>query len=606
MITSIPIIVSEKSFNKAILRPLSLRGLDSEILFLVFPLQQALIPTFDFLLTTSLLPAELQLLATALIDLLIFSTSSQAEILKALLWLGGICVFISCQHVLRWEVALARVPTWKFRRSPSGSQSPKNILNILDHKICQKLSQVGSTEEHTSDSDVPRGSLVKRRKAGHGTFPVRSSSRGHRRTGSRESASAIENIRIEDIFQNHFKLIRKRRHTISSFEGAAFHKARTTPSGRRKRSLAPGLASFLSLTAAQAQVRKWLYALYTYAAVLLIIMGPVRKYVGEKALHGREPFGWAFGYLFGNIPLSRFWVVMSNLEGWITLPPLHDPSTGGACHLGWVEHLRYDTFGEANTRLMICAYCVLVLITGMAIVFRLSSVVEVDTRRKVFHGMMVVMFLPTIYIDPTFSALALALVLAIFLLLDLFRASQLPPISRPLTHFLAPYTDGRDHRGPVIVSHIFLLIGCAVPLWLSLADTQRGGSAPWEGWDVLSRDVSMVSGVICVGMGDAAASLIGRRFGRLKWFWGGGKSLEGSLAFTAAVSIGLIFARAWLLLGGWQQTGTSDIGSSWPVVIGKSILAAAGASMTEAVLTGGNDNVIVPVVLWLLVRGLSI
>jgi dolichol kinase len=244
----------------------------------------------------------------------------------------------------------------------------------------------------------------------------------------------------------------------------------------------------------------------------------------------------------------------------------------------------------------------MVLITGMTIVLRLSSIVEVDTRRKVFHGMMVVMFVPTIYVDPAFCALALALVLSGFLLLDLFRASQLPHISRPLTYFLAPYVDGRDHRGPVIVSHIFLLIGCAIPLWLSLAGIPRGGNAPWEGWDVLSRDVSMVSGVICVGMGDAAASLIGRRFGRHKWFWGGGKSLEGSLAFAAAVSVGLVSARAWLVFGGWHPSTDS----SWPFIVGKSMLAASGASATEAVLTGGNDNVIVPIVLWLLVRGLGI
>jgi dolichol kinase len=222
---------------------------------------------------------------------------------------------------------------------------------------------------------------------------------------------------------------------------------------------------------------------------------------------------------------------------------------------------------------------------------------------------MVFMFLPITYIDPAFSALSLALALATFLLLDLFRASQLPPISKPLTYFLAPYTDGRDHRGPVIISHIFLLVGCAIPLWLSMANIPRVMRPPWDGWDVIPRDVSMVSGVICVGMGDAAASLIGRRFGRLKWFWGGGKSLEGSLAFAISVFVGLLLARVWLDLGGWP-TGNPpmDYGDEIPrsAILIKSALAAGGASATEAVLTGANDNVIVPIILWLLVRGLGI
>ncbi|KAL1964615.1 hypothetical protein VTN77DRAFT_6789 [Rasamsonia byssochlamydoides] len=603
-ITVIPIIVSEHPpfESSSSPRPLSLKGLDPEVLLLMYPLQQALIPTLDFLLTTSLLPAELQLLGTALINLVIFSNSPQAEILKALLWLGGLSVFVLCRSVLRWEVALARVPSWKFRRSPSSSHSSRNILNILDHKICQKISGLASnSEDQGSDSDAS-SAAGRQRKASLGN------------SHARETALALDSIKIDGLWPSswtgtkHFVSSHKRRHTISTFaevEKARSHRPRTTPGGRRKRSVAPSLAPFFSMTAAQARIRKWLYALYIYAAVLLIILGPIRKYVAEKALHGSEPFGWALGYLFGNISFFRFWVLMFNLEHWIQLPPRRSlEEQNSACHLGWVEHLRHDTFGEANARLVICAYCVLVLVVGMAIVFRLSKVVEVDTRRKVFHGMMVLMFLPITYIDPAFSALALALVLSVFLLLDLFRASQLPPISKPLTYFLAPYTDGRDHRGPVIVSHIFLLIGCAIPLWLSLADLPRAGALPWPGWEVVSRDVSMVSGVICVGMGDAAASLIGRRFGRLKWFWGGGKSLEGSVAFAVAVSVGLIVARAWLTIGGWQR---QEVSAWWLVaVVLKSVLAAGVASLTEAVLTGGNDNVIVPVVLWLVVRGLDI
>ena len=45
---------------------------------------------------------------------------------------------------------------------------------------------------------------------------------------------------------------------------------------------------------------------------------------------------------------------------------------------------------------------------------------------------------------------------------------------------------------------------------------------------------------------------------------------------------------------------------SWVLTSGKTAFAAAIASFTEAVLTGGNDNVVVPVVLWLCVKGLDI
>ncbi|KAJ5090846.1 hypothetical protein N7532_009530 [Penicillium argentinense] len=606
LVAAAPVLVAEHlSFDNTIPKPLILRGLEAESLLLLFPLHQALIPTLDFLLTTSILPAELQLLTTALVNLYLFAVSPQAQILKALLWLGGMSLFVSCRHILRWEVALARIPSWKFRRSLSGSQSPRKLLNMMDHRLCQKLSGTGFSDEPSSDSDGP-GSVHRPRKA--------KTMREAREPVPAEPSSAIDNVSAEEAFEWHSRTGRQRRHTISTFQDAVQEeRVRTTPGGRRKKLMGPGLASFLSLTAAQAQVRKWLYAIYIYAISAAIILGPIRKYVAEQALQGQDPFGWALGYLLGNLTTVRFWVLMLNLEYWIQLPPRPEVTLETAsCWLGWVEHLRQTTFGPANTRLLLMAYCVVVLVTGLAVVLQLSTVAEVDTRRKVFHGMMVLMFLPTVFVDPTFCALALVLVLSIFLLLDLFRASQLPPISRPLTYFLAPYVDGRDHRGPVIVSHIFLLIGCSIPLWLSLADLARDREGVWVGWEVGARDVSMVSGVICVGMGDAAASLVGRRYGRLKWFWGGGKSLEGSVAFAAAVSVGLLAVRAWLEVGGWPVAGVESASRSastprfWAWTGCKAVLAAGGTSATEAILTGCNDNVVVPVVLWLLVRGLGV
>jgi dolichol kinase len=157
----------------------------------------------------------------------------------------------------------------------------------------------------------------------------------------------------------------------------------------------------------------------------------------------------------------------------------------------------------------------------------------------------------------------------------------------------------------VIVSHIFLLIGCAIPFWLSLAGVKREGSDPWQGWEVATRDVSMIAGVVCVGMGDAAASLVGRRIGRHKWPWPGGKSLEGSAAFAVAVTLGLMTGKAWLRLGGWTST-IDDSNDSWFTILAKAGMVGCGASFTEAVLTGCNDNVVVPVVLWLLVRALQL
>ena len=607
LLAILPLVLSQNSLSKTMpARPLALKAptegsLSPEMLSILYPLQQCLVPTIQYLTTTSLDASEQELLSTVLLNLYLFAQSPQIQILKSLMWIGSLGLFLLCSQVLEWEVALARLPAWRLRRNER--KSKKSLLTWIDALVCGRVARTrsragrdGSSDEEiettygtTSSAAPDRSSL---------SLDVR---RNSSTVKSKEPVSAIEKVQNHDGVNGDSAFTRTRRHTFSTLADSVPSPApRTTSKGRPKRTITPALQSFLSFTPSQALVRKWLYAAYAYLATSLLILFPIRHLVRIKALHGVEPFGWAIGYLLGDIPIARFWIVNHNLEPWIPLPPLKDSERSQFCRNGWVERLRQD-LGEANTRLLLCAYCVCVLTTGIALVLRLTSVVEVDTRRKVFHGIMVAMLSPSIYIDPCFVALALALILSIFLLLDLFRASQLPPISKPLTYFLAPYVDGRDHRGPVIVSHIFLLIGCAIPLWLSMAGAQRTGNGAWEGWDVKSREVSMVSGVICVGLGDAAASLIGRRFGRHKWLWAGGKSLEGSMAFTVAVTTGLLAAYTWLVVGGWTSHQ-----QSWPTVLAKSVLAASGASLTEAVLTGANDNVVVPVVLWLLVRGLRI
>ena len=581
-------------------------AITAEDLVLLYPLQWCTAQAITFLARTSLDPAETQLLSTTLVNVLLFAATPQSQILKALIWFGGIGLFMTCQQLLSWEVALARVPSWRFARP---GPHHKSIALKLDTTVCSKLVNPKSLGMRSASSDSDDNDYDESSRTSPGTLVPPVLQAGKLMSTSQRIApySAVERTTKGNLwpsangyreFPNHAS---RRRNTLTGIGTPSPDQRRTTSAGRPRRVLTPTSSTFLTLTSAQAQVRKWRYALTVYAIVAAIVLIPIRTYVEVNALAGHEPFGWALGYLFGNISQFRVWTVSNNFESWISLPKRPECSEDGIA-LGFAEELRQCTIGAANTRLFICGYCVAVLLVGIGAVLRLTSLVEVDTRRKVFHGIMVAMLLPTVFLDPCFIALALVLILAIFLLLDLFRASQLPPVSKPLTMFLAPYVDGRDHRGPVIVSHIFLLIGCAIPLWLSMAAALRNGKDPWAGWETPVRDISMVSGVICVGMGDAAASLIGRRYGKHKWLWSGGKSLEGSIAFAIAVSIGLMASYLWMILGGWAEHGAK----SWLVVLCKVVTAASVASLTEAVLTACNDNVVVPVVLWMLVRGLDI
>ncbi|KAJ3474373.1 hypothetical protein NLG97_g9873 [Lecanicillium saksenae] len=575
--------------------------LSAEAIVLLYPLHRTLCLLLHCLTTTSLLTAELQLLSIALIDVLILGKSPQIQILKALLWGGGVGVLVFCGAVIRWGIALARVPKWRFRRLPSGYKSPiwKSLLRLLSIRRLRSELRGAQYEDaaystaYSSEEEAEAGPVFH--------TPARVRTLGPMSTSP--NADPGLSITAADYDEDGIEGI-SRRHTLPTPDKPARRASGHTPSGRRKRTTSMSVRPFLKLTHEQATVRKWAYAAYLYACIVLLILIGVRAYVQHYALAGEEPIGWALGYLFGDVPWFRMQVVTANLERWICLPPNHASITDeDVAGLGWVEKLRLQHLGAAATRLILSGYWFGIITVGLLVVFQLKSTYEVDTRRKVFHFMMVGMFLPALYVDPTYAAMALALILAIFLILDLIRASQLPPLSKPIAAFLAPYVDGRDFRGPVVISHIFLLIGCAIPLWLALAAVPRTGDGYTAGWETPTRDASMVAGVICVGLGDAAASLIGRRYGHRKWLWGGGKSLEGSVAFAAAVVLGLGFASAWLQIGGWRA---ADEPPGVLIAARNAGVCASLASVTEAVLTGGNDNVIVPVVLWTCVKSLGV
>ncbi|KAI0525712.1 hypothetical protein F5B22DRAFT_591253 [Xylaria bambusicola] len=584
-------------------------ALSPETAILLYPLHHSLLSVLNRLMTTSLLAAELQLLSIGLINILLLSSSPQITILKAMLWVGGLDILVSCSKPIRWGIALARIPKWRFKRPSTSKTRHITFLSTvmswqrmrhdlfhapLDSSSCSSCEAIDDPDD-TDDliSQMSRGLARVRSTGTDGASHLQD----HEPNDTLDVSQVTEKTETTQL----------RRHTLPG-TGRQRKPQTHTPSGRKKRSASLSLNTFVSLTYRQAVFRKWIYAFYVYVCIIGAIFIPisaigVKDVVMQDSLQGDEPVGWALGYLFGDIQWFRWQVVSHNLGSWICLPLRSSRYMSQPLQDGWVEHLRLS-FGEANTRLVLSAYCIAIITIGLIMVFSLSPVCEVDTRRKVFHFMMVAMFLPAVYIDPCFVALALSIVLATFLLLDLLRASQLPPLSKPLAVFLAPYVDGRDLRGPVVISHIFLLIGCAIPLWLSLGSLSRTGHGHLRGWDVPTREVAMVSGVVCVGLGDAAASLIGRRYGRRKWFWGGGKSLEGSVAFATAVFIGLMAAHLWLRLGGWLATNRSA--DTWQTTIHKMGTCASMASLTEAVLTGGNDNVVVPIVLWTCVKSLDV
>lgn len=91
----------------------------------------------------------------------------------------------------------------------------------------------------------------------------------------------------------------------------------------------------------------------------------------------------------------------------------------------------------------------------------------------------------------------------------------------------------RDEKdgGILTLTHMHLLIGVSLPLWLLPAGNPV--------------TLTTFSGVIAIGIGDTAASIIGSYFGRHKWS-DSEKSIEGSVAAVVAQLLSSIMIYMYL------------------------------------------------------------
>lgn len=100
-----------------------------------------------------------------------------------------------------------------------------------------------------------------------------------------------------------------------------------------------------------------------------------------------------------------------------------------------------------------------------------------------------------------------------------------------IKNYESMYLDERekwDGHG-VILSHLFLLLGCTIPIMVMYALNDR---VP----ENQSHFVYLsLTGLFFVGLGDSTAALVGREIGETKWFWGSHKTLEGSMACMVTV-----------------------------------------------------------------------
>ncbi|XP_029660089.1 dolichol kinase [Formica exsecta] len=270
--------------------------------------------------------------------------------------------------------------------------------------------------------------------------------------------------------------------------------------------------------------------------------------------------------LCGYFPILRssryFYLMTVNLICFITLPILYIILDQNP--VMWVISFVFSS----NERIAIILYwAICLLLSVFTILYQILSKSQATTStRKYFHVLAVFVYIPGMIYDPSLLYLASGMILALFIIIEVIRFLNVPPLGEILQQGFAAFADEKDSL--LSLTPIYLFCGLSFPLWM-----------PTNNLTLLV----LLSGVLTVGIGDTAASFVGNKWGSHKWL-GTKKSIEGTIAcifFQVCVIFGLtccgLMDNHWLLL--------------------RSILAAISISLIEG-RTNQMDNLALPLLMY--------
>lgn len=275
------------------------------------------------------------------------------------------------------------------------------------------------------------------------------------------------------------------------------------------------------------------------------------------------------------IPVFRNWymfyLLLLSVIAAVCLMPIRDSPA--------VTILFNFIFSDIKRIVIVGIYVVLVGIAGFAVNYQIGKNQRATTStRKIFHILIVFVFVPGLIFQCLFLYVASVIILAIFVVLELARVIKLYPFADILESSIEAFIDEKD-AGKVALTPIYLLVGCSAPLWIHNSPCEFNGSSAFE-------LLPLLSGVISIGFGDTFASIIGSKIGRHKWC-NTSKSIEGTIAGIIAQA-GLLAALypLGLIIFDLKFLAVCTIG-----VIANSLIEA---------LTDQVDNLVLPLVTYII------
>ena len=202
---------------------------------------------------------------------------------------------------------------------------------------------------------------------------------------------------------------------------------------------------------------------------------------------------------------------------------------------------------------IICSWLLFLLINipMVPVIVKYLSL-RTNTSRKLFHLIATMIFSPSIIYRHSILYISMAAATCIFVIVEIMKLLNVPGTMH-IKEYFSVYLDKRDDGKPVVLSHLYLLLGCAFPTWIGhairCADSSNRIHNEWY---------SLVAplGIITVGIGDAAAAVIGKNVGVLRWV-DSSKTFMGSIAGFLFMIGGFILFR--LIFGYLSDEGRYEI-----------------------------------------------
>ena len=149
------------------------------------------------------------------------------------------------------------------------------------------------------------------------------------------------------------------------------------------------------------------------------------------------------------------------------------------------------------------------------------------------------MGLTTVFV-PQLQSLSYAVAVCVLLVIEVIRIDI--PLLNDFYYTYLDQTKDEADDSKFVISHIALVAGCAMPLWIIQYFTFF---CPNKNTDHEINVLVGLWGVWVLGIGDAMGAIIGKSFGRYKW-GSNSRTIEGSMAMFLSLCISCMITTLYI------------------------------------------------------------